>query len=199
MAQNRGGLFAVQEVATGLGVAPRTVRYWLQTGQLPGEKAGGIWHVWGRDLVVPGLAGGDARGTLQPLRPRLRQVGARLMTVGNHVAGAQRQRGQVFLTWRRPRSLQIIFALGRQHPTHGWTPQALGTDLPFWFREQARWRRVLPLLRRYEQVRSWCHPRLLRIPGVGEVVRAELTRLEKSLLLLVPPKTQGQDTDEPRG
>jgi hypothetical protein len=131
---------------------------------------------------VSGLDGRDALGTLQHLRPKLRQAGTRLITVGNQVAGAQRQRGQVFLTWRRPRSLQIIFALGRQHPTHGWTPQALGTDLPFWFREQARWRRVLPLLRRYEQVRSWCHPRLLRIPGVGEVVRTALAHLEATLL-----------------
>jgi hypothetical protein len=182
MAHNRGDLLAVQEVATGLGVAPRTVRYWLQTGQLPGEKMGGIWHIWGRDLAVSGLKEGDTLGTPQHLRPRLRQVGARLMTVGNHMAGAQHQRSQVFLTWRRPRSLQIIFALGRQHPTHGWTPQALGTELPFWFREQAQWRRVLPLLRRYEQVRSWCHPRLLRIPGVREVVHTALAHLEATLL-----------------
>jgi hypothetical protein len=106
------------------------------------------------------------------------------MTVGNQVAGAQRQRGQVFLTWRRPRSLQIIFALGRRHPTHGWTPQALGTELPFWFREQAQWRQVLPLLRRYEQVRSWCDPRLLRIPGVGDVVVREVAWLEAALTVL---------------
>ena len=181
MAQNRGGLLAVQEVATGLGVAPRTVRYWLQMGQLPGEKVGGIWHIWGRDLCISGLDGEDALGTLQHLRPRLRQAGARLITVGNQMAGAQRQRGQVFLTWRRPRSLQIIFALGRQSPTHGWTPRPLGTEIPFWFREQSQWRRVLPLLRQYEQVRSWCHPRLLRIPGVGEVVLQEIRGLETAL------------------
>lgn len=181
MAQNRGGLLSVQEVATALGVSPRTIRYWLQTGQLPGEKVGGIWHIWGQDLCVSGLDGGGARGILQHLRPRLRQAGTRLITVGNHVAGAQRQRGQVFLTWRRSQSLQIIFALGRQHPTHGWTPHVLGTELPFWLQERPQWRRVLPLLRQYEQVRSWCHPRLLRIPGVGEVVLQEIRGLETAL------------------
>jgi hypothetical protein len=118
------------------------------------------------------------------LRLRLRHAGTRLITVGNQMAGAQRQRGQVFLTWRRPQSLQIIVAIGRQSPTHGWTPRPLGTEMPFWFREQAQWRRVLPLLRRYEQVRSWCHPRLLRIPGVGEVVLQEIAWLETALTVL---------------
>ena len=189
-------MFSAQEVATGLGVSPRTVRYWLQTGQLLGEKVGGIWHIWARDLPVSGLEVGACLFTVQHLRLRLRHAGTRLITVGNQIAGTQRRRGHIFLTWRRPQSLQIIVAIGRQSPTHGWTPRPLGTEIPFWFREEARWRRVLPLLRRYEQVRSWCHPRLLRIPGVGEVVLQEVAGLETALLALIPPEACAGDPAE---
>jgi hypothetical protein len=157
---------------------------------------GGLWHIWARDPPLSGLEVRDNLVTMPHLRLRLRHAGTRLITVGNQMAGAQRQRGQVFLTWRRPQSLQIIVALGRQSPTHGWTPRLLGTEMPFWFREQAQWRRVLPLLRRYEQVRSWCHPRLLRIPGVGEVVLQEIAWLETALLALIPPEACAGDPAE---
>jgi hypothetical protein len=131
--------------------------------------------------------------TLAIVRTRLRQVGHQLITVGNHVAGAQRRRGQVFLTWRRGRGLQIVLALGRQRPRHGWVPQALGTALPFWFREQSQWREILPLLHWYEQLRGWCHPQLLRVPGVGEVVLADLARLEATLLSFGPHEVTAED------
>jgi hypothetical protein len=112
----------------------------------------------------------------------LRQVGAQLIVVGNQAAGTPRRRGHIFLTWRTPQGLQITLAMGRQSATRGWAPHALGTDLPFWLQERSRWSRVLPLLRWYEQLRGWCHPRLLHVPGVGEVVLAELARFEASLL-----------------
>jgi hypothetical protein len=115
------------------------------------------------------------------IRTRLRQVGKRLITVGNHAAGAQRRRGKIFLTWRRSRSLHIVFALGRQSPRYGWVPHALGTDLPFWLRERSRWQPIVPLLQHYEQVRGWCHPHLLQVEGVGAVILAELAQLEANL------------------
>ena len=38
-------VLSVEEAATVLGVAPRTVRRWLQDGQLVGQKIGTIWVV----------------------------------------------------------------------------------------------------------------------------------------------------------
>jgi hypothetical protein len=74
------------------------------------------------------------------------------------------------------------------HPTRGWAPIALGLEYPFWLEGRRRWRPVLPLLRRYEQLRLWCASALLRIPGVSAVILGELTRLEVELLALHPPK-----------
>ena len=178
----RPGVVSVEEAAIGLGVSPRTVRRWLQERRLAGHKIGGTWGVWWPERP-PGLPGSSGT-TPRVVRRRLRAVGERLIAVGNQAAGAQRRRGGVFLTWRRPESLQIIFALGRQSPTHGWAPHALGTKLPFWLQERSWWSRVLPLLRWYEQLRGWCHPRLLRVPGVGEVILAEIVRLETALDVL---------------
>jgi hypothetical protein len=87
----------------------------------------------------------------------------------------------VFLTWRTPRSLQVTLAIGRMRLTKTWAPHALGTVLPFWVQERPRWRQVLPLLRRYERLRLWCHPRLLRIPAMMAVVQDELTQMEAAL------------------
>lgn len=92
--------------------------------------------------------------------------------------------GAVFLTWRAPRSLRVTFAIGRTSPLQGWAPYAVGVELPFWLTERAAWRPVLPLLRHYDQLRTWCAPRLLRVPGVRAVVLAELVRLEAALGLL---------------
>lgn len=74
--------------------------------------------------------------------------------------------------------------MGRENPTTGWSPYALGVEVPFWLAERPRWRQVMPLLRRYEQVRGWCAPQLLRIPGVSDVVLRELHRLEVALDIL---------------
>lgn len=183
-------VLTVAEVARVQQVPPRTVRSWLQRGVLDGQKIGTVWGVW-----WPAAWGGppgrprrrQTRHDLPPavtlamVRTRLRHVGNQLIAVGNQVAGSPPRRGHVFLTWRRPRSLQIILALGRRHPIRAWAPHALGTELPFWFREQPQWREVLPLLRWYEQLRGWCHPRLLRVPGVGPVLLAEIARLESAL------------------
>jgi hypothetical protein len=113
-------------------------------------------------------------------------VGAALITIGNQTAGTHPQRGQVFLTWRTPRSLQVTLAIGRARLPQAWAPHALGTTLPFWVQERPRWRRVLPLLRRYERLRLWCHPRLLRIPEAMAIVQDELAQLEAALEVLAP-------------
>jgi hypothetical protein len=80
--------------------------------------------------------------------------------------------GEVFVTWRRPGRLQLTFARGRASPTQRWAPRALGLDLPFWLKECQRWRQVQCLLRPYEPLRFWCHPRLMRLPQVLEVMEA---------------------------
>lgn len=181
-------VLSVTEVATVLGIAPRTVRRWLHEGSLAGHKIGTSWVV-----LCPAAPASAARSTggmlLHPqfrltpamIRQRLRQLGARLITVGNTVAGARRARGEVFLSWRRPGRLAITFAIGRTTPTRGWAPHALGTDLPFWLTERQPWRPVQRLLQRYEQLRCWCHPRLLRLPQVLEVLEAELDRLQAAV------------------
>jgi excisionase family DNA binding protein len=181
-------LLSVSEAASVLDVAPRTVRRWLQEGQLVGRKIGSSWVVLcpeDQTARDPSTAY-DVRqqtewSTPRVIRQRLRQVGQQLIVVGNMLAGAQRARGEVFLTWRRPRRLQITFAIGRTSPTQGWAPYALGTELPFWLENRERWDQVRRLLRRYEQLRLWCHPRLLPIPKVQEVVLAELHRLQAAL------------------
>jgi hypothetical protein len=53
---------------------------------------------------------------------------------------------------------------------------------------------MLPLLRWYEQLRGWCHPVLLRVPGVGPVLLAEITRLESALRILELPEVHAEDT-----
>jgi helix-turn-helix protein len=179
---------SVAEAATVLGVAPRTVRRWLQDEDLVGKKIGTVWVV-----LLPEahetqdthrrharLTGGKLPA-LPLMRPRLRQLGHQLIAVGNTTAGAQPKRGEVFLTWRRPGGLQILFAIGRASPTQGWAPHALGSAFPFWLTERQRWRQIRPLLRRYEQLRGWCHPRLWRIPRVREVIEAELHRLQAAV------------------
>jgi excisionase family DNA binding protein len=191
----------VPEAARVLGCASQTVRRLLQNGQLPGRKHGREWIVWlcadmtstHRDT----LSAPHTVPTTTPaaLRQRLRIVGAALITVGNQTAGILPRRGQVFLTWRTPRSLQVILAIGRTQHTQQWAPHALGAALPFWVRERSRWRQVLPLLRRYERLRLWCHPRLLQIPDVVGVVQDELAHLEAALGALayeasVPPSRE---------
>ena len=185
----RHGVVSVEEAAVGLGVSPRTVRRWLQQRRLAGHKIGGTWGVWWPECP-PGLLGSSGT-TLRVVRRRLRAVGERLIALGNQAAGAQRRRGGVFLTWRRPESLQIIFAVGRQSPTHGWAPHPLGAALPFWLRERSLWRRVLPLLRWYEQLRGWCDVRLLQVPGVAAVVHGELDRFEAALQTFESPAREG--------
>jgi excisionase family DNA binding protein len=181
-------LLPVTEAAIILGVAPRTVRRWLHEGHLAGQKIGASWVVLcptarassqtrAGETVVPQ----NMRRTPAVLRQRLRHLGGRLITVGNAVAGARRARGEVFLTWRRPERLPIIFAIGRASPTRGWTPYSVGTELPFWLTERRQWRPVQRLLKQYEQLRHWCHPRLLRLPQVMEMVKAELHRLHTAI------------------
>lgn len=182
--------YSVEDTASLLGVAPRTVRRWLQEGRLGGQKIGTVWVVVLPEAHTPPSTSGQAtRLPVAPplsaqLRTRLRQIGSHLLTVGNATAGVRPARGTVFLAWRRPGSVQLGFAIGRVSPTHGWAPHALGTALPFWLKERARWRRVLPLLGRYERLRLWCHPRLLRLPDVVALVDADLTRLEAALTVL---------------
>jgi hypothetical protein len=165
----------VEEAALGLGVSSRTIRRWLHEQRLAGHKTGGVWVVLG-PLARPGSPG-TAGVSPRAVRARLRAVGERLITRGNQCAGARRRRGGLFLTWRRPRSLQIVLALGRQSPQQTWAPHTLGTTLPFWLTAPPQWQTILPVLQQYERVRGWCHPRLLRLPGVGQVVMTELARV----------------------
>jgi hypothetical protein len=175
-------VLSVTDAATML--APRTIRRWLHEGYLVGQKIGTSWVVFcpaerACSQTRPGEAVSPQNRQRNPalLRQRLRQLGTRLITIGNAMADAHCTRGEVFLTWRRPGRLQITFAIGRISPTRGWAPHALGIELPFWLKERQRWQRVRPLLRQYEQLRNWCDPRLLRLPQVQAVVEAELHRL----------------------
>jgi excisionase family DNA binding protein len=192
----------VQEAARVLECAPQTVRRLLQTGRLSGHKHGREWIVWWADMDGayrgrPSASQTALATTPAELRQRLRSVGAALITIGNQTTGTHPRRGQVFLTWRTSRSLQVTLAIGRTRLTQEWAPHALGTTLPFWVQERPRWRRVLPLLRRYECLRLWCHPRLLRIPDVVGVVQDELGQLEAALgalaqEALLPPSRQAR-------
>lgn len=177
-------LLSVEEAAMILGVAPRSVRRWVQDGHLVGRKIGTIWVVlFPQERESPDtnmcstLPSGRNPTPLTVIRQRLRQLGSELIARGNTAAGARPKRGEVFLTWRRPGGLQITFAIGRAGPSQGWAPHALGMELPFWLKERQRWQRVRPLLRRYEQLRHWCDPRLVHLPQVQEIVEAELHRL----------------------
>jgi excisionase family DNA binding protein len=197
-------VLSVEEAATVLGAAPRTVRRWLQNGDLAGKKIGTTWIV-----LLP-----EERATRQThrhgmrltrktppalprIRTRLRQLGHQLIAIGNTTAGAQQKRGEVFLTWRRPGSLQIMFAMGRITPTRAWAPYTVGTELPFWLTERRQWRPVQRLLKQYEQLRHWCHPRLLRLPQVVEIVEAELHRLQAAVdACAAQAAAQGVDRSE---
>ena len=131
------------------------------------------------------------------LRARLRTAGAQLIAVGNALAAPALRPGVVFLAWRAPRSLSVTFAIGRAHPTRGWAPIAVGLDYPFWLEGRPRWRLVRPLLRRYEQLRLWCVPALLRLPGVRSVVLDELTRLDAALEALRAETAAAPSSDTP--
>ena len=50
------------------------------------------------------------------------------------------------------------------------------------------------MLRWYERLRGWCHPRLLWVPGVGVVLLAEIARFESALLALESPEVHVEDT-----
>jgi excisionase family DNA binding protein len=189
-------VLSVTEAATRLGVAPRTVRRWLQEGLLTGKKVGTAWVVLSPEIQQE--RDGQTAGPVLPwrapsipalIRQRLRQLGTRLITVGNAMAEAHRAPGEVFLTWRRPERLQITFAIGRISPTRGWVPHALGLELPFWLKERQRWRQAQHLLRRYEQLRLWCHPQLLRLSQVQEVVEAEIHRVHSAVEVCAAQQT----------
>lgn len=186
-------LQTVPAVAAQLGVEPRTIRRWLQQGRLQGYKLGCTWVVVAPPaptrLPVPDAAAGPAVQRVPAVsaalvRQRLRDVGAQLIAVGNQVAQAPPRPGALFLTWRTPRSLRVTLAIGRLSRTQRWAPYALGVELPFWLKERARWRPVLPLLRRYDTLRACCRPWLLRLPGVGAAVLGELVKLEAAVQAL---------------
>jgi hypothetical protein len=81
-------------------------------------------------------------------------------------------------------SLAVTFAIGRVTPTQKWAPYALGIELPFWIAERARWTSLMPVVRRYDRVRGWCVPRLVRLAGVASVIEDEIARLDKALARL---------------
>jgi excisionase family DNA binding protein len=186
-------VLSVDETAQALGCSRQTVRRLLQMGRLAGRKLGREWVIWWpaeeqtravpqrRERASPRVSPAP---TTAAVRARLRAVGQQLIAVGNRVAQGRRRRGALFLTWRAPQSLRVTIAMGRESPSTGWSPYALGVEVPFWLAERPRWRQVMPLLRRYERVRGWCAPQLLRIPGVSDVVLTELLRLEAAVATL---------------
>jgi hypothetical protein len=185
---------SVAEAAAQLSMAPHRVRRLLQGGRLPGRKLGREWAVlWPTDMRI--LGGGSADHSHEPvsyktppllttLRQQLREVGAMLIRTGNACAQARPVRGAIFLTWRRPNSLAVTFAIGRVTPAQQWAPYALGSDLPFWLTDRVRWVPVIPVVRRYDRVRGWCVPRLVRCPGVAAVIDDEIARLKEALARL---------------
>jgi len=184
----------VSEAAEQLHMAPHRVRRLLQGGRLLGRKLGREWAVlWptdGRMLDGSGAdhnsehVSGETPPLLTTLRQQLREVGATLIRTGNALAQVKPARGAVFLTWRRPTSLAVHFAMGRVTPTQQWAPYALGIDLPFWIAERARWTLVVPLVRRYDRVRGWCVPRLVCLDGVASVIGDEIARIDQALARL---------------
>jgi excisionase family DNA binding protein len=202
MSQYPSSVLSVEEAARRLGCSPQTVRRHLLAGRLAGRKIRREWVVlWPATTAaarVPRRRAREPRAAAPipatAIRQRLREVGAKLIEVGNHLAQGKRGRGKLFLTWRTPHALRVTVAMGRTSPTKGWSPHALGLDIPFWVEERPRWRRVMPFLRGYERIRTWCAPQLLRIDGVGDVVLVELRRLEAALLALeeaMPPRHHG--------
>ncbi len=201
---------SVAEAAVRLSIAPHRVRRLLQGGRLPGRKLGREWAVlWPTDARMRGGGNADhnseqvSRETphlLTALRQQLRQVGTTLIRTGNASAQARPARGAVFLTWRRPNSLAVTFAMGRVTPTQQWAPYALGSDLPFWLKDRARWAPVIPVVRRYDRVRGWCVPRLVRLAGVAAVIVDDIARLEEALARLgtEPERTLRRRGDDPR-
>jgi excisionase family DNA binding protein len=192
MPQYPASVLSVEEAAQTLRCSPQTVRRLLQTGRLGGRKIGREWVVlWSAKTRRTRGAQQESqepftvqRISTAVIRQRLREVGALLIEVGNQVAQARRDRGKLFLTWRSAHSLRVTLAMGRTSPTKGWSPQAVGLDIPFWLEERPRWQQVMPFLRRYEHIRTWCAPQLLRIPGVGETVLMELQQLAVALRTL---------------
>ena len=190
----RDGPCTVDAAARVLGCSHRTVRR-SAADRAPGRAEAG-----------PGLGGvgpaarcfGPARGPDPgPGARRLRAVGARLIMVGNTLAAPAPRPGTVLLAWRAPRSLSVVFAIGRTHPTRGWAPIALGLEYPFWLEGRARWQPVLPLLRRYERLRVWGMAPLLRIPGVRAMLLGELDTLEAALEALCPREAPPDPTETP--
>jgi excisionase family DNA binding protein len=118
----------VLEAARVLECAPQTVRRLLQQGRLPGRKHGRAWIVWWwvdtDDAPRVRSSAPRTAPTTTPaaLRQWLRNLGKTLIAVGNQTAGTQPRRGQVFLTWRTPRSLQVTLTIGRVCPTLVWAP-----------------------------------------------------------------------------
>jgi hypothetical protein len=179
---------SVAAAAARLSIAPHRVRRLLQGGRLPGRKLGREWAVlWPTDARMRGGSSADhnrAHGSretphrLTSLRQQLRQLGTTLIRTGNAYAQARPARGAIFLTWRRPNSLAVTFAMGRVTPTQQWAPYALGIDLPFWRTDRARWAPVIPVVRRYDRVRGWCVPRLVRLAGVAaaSVTKSRVSR-----------------------
>ena len=172
----------------------RTVRRWLQTGRLAGQKRGRDRVVW---RLLPAASVLPEDPTPARVRARLRAVGARLITVGNTLAAPAPRPGTVLLAWRAPRSLNVVFAIGRTRPTRGWAPITLGLEYPFWLEGRARWQPVLPLLRRYERLRVWGMAPLLRIPGVRAMLLGELDTLEAALEALCPREAPPDPTKTP--
>ena len=191
---------SVEDAAATLGVAPRTVRRWCASGRLPGQRVGTVWVVLASEenqtashgkKTKPGAL--HSAQSIHAIRTRLRATGQLLIDVGNRITGAQRRPGKLFLTWQSQRGLQVTLAIGRVSPLHGWAPQALGA-LPFWMQERDRWRPVMPLVKRYETLRAWCAPQLLRIAGVGEVVLAGIAQLERAILAMEAGETGTSST-----
>ena len=120
MPQTTMRVLSVADAATMLGVAPRTVWRWLLTGRLTGQHMGTVWMVF--CLAEHAASATRPVGSVLPQRvqptptmtqQRLRQLGHRLITVGNAGAGTHRARGEVFVAWRRRGRLQLTTCCSR--------------------------------------------------------------------------------------